>query len=51
MGSAGPAFNLRIGKGRFPYQDVMRPPFDPAQCANSYSIPSARGSQSDISGT
>jgi hypothetical protein len=51
MGPAGPAFNLRIGKGGFPYQDVMRSRLNPAPRANGYNIPSARGSHSDISGT
>ena len=51
MGSLRRPFNLTLGNGRLAYQDVMCLPFDTAQCADVYSIPSTRGSHSDISGT
>ncbi len=51
MGSPQPAFNLKVGKGGFPYQDVMCHRLSRRKYANGYSMPSARGSHSEISGT
>lgn len=47
MAPPGAAINLTMGKSAFPYQDVMsrRSPF------LNQSMPSARGSHSEISGT
>jgi hypothetical protein len=48
MGALRAAINLTIGKSAFPYQDVMS--MNLIQLKR-YSIPSTRGSHSEISGT
>ena len=48
MGRLLPAFNLTIGNSHLSYQDVM---WTNLIHRKDYSIPSARGSHSEISGT
>lgn len=49
MGPGLPVINLTMGKTAFPYQDVMW--MNPRFVHRPYSIPSTRGSHSEISGT